>query len=287
MKTISRLDQMQEESQAWLTQGKSVGFVPTMGALHQGHLSLVKQAKPENEITVASIFVNPAQFGPKEDFHTYPRTLTKDLDLLNQLNIDIAFTPDARAMFPPGFQTRVRVERLSKPLCGESRPAFFSGAATVVLKLFHLVLPTRAYFGNKDYQQLQVVRRMAKDLNLKVEIVACPTLREPDGLAMSSRNLNLSSDARKAAPLLYAALKEGEQALHHGERSPAVLKDLMQKKITQIPDACIDYVAIVDPLSLAPLIQVKDQALLAIAVRIGQVRLIDNVLVKNNQKTDC
>lgn len=269
---------MQQEASNLLLARRTVGFVPTMGALHEGHLSLVRRSKKENEVTVVSIFVNPTQFGPNEDYTRYPKNLEKDLELLKPLAVDIVFSPEANRMFPPPFQTRVTVEELSKPLCGQSRPLFFRGVATVVLKLFNLVEPTRAYFGEKDYQQLQVVTQMVKDLNLDVEIVPCPIVREEDGLAMSSRNAYLSPSERADATLLYAGLSLGKKAILQGEKNGDTVKKIIESHIQKAGNR-IEYVSIVHPKMLTDLKQIDNEALLAVAVWVGKARLIDNLLV--------
>jgi pantoate--beta-alanine ligase len=277
MEIIRTINPMKDASRKVRALGKSVGFVPTMGALHEGHLSLVKKSKAQNDVTVISIFVNPIQFGPQEDYLSYPRNLEKDLQTLNPFNPDFVFAPEAREMFPPGFQTRVDVEHLSKPLCGMFRPGHFQGVATVVLKLFNIVMPHRAYFGEKDYQQLQVVKQMVQDLNLDIEIVPCPIVREKDGLAMSSRNAYLSSKEREAALILYQALQEGKIAFHQGEKKASTIRNIMSKKIQEEPLASLEYAEVVHPETLQSLEEVHGKALLALAVRIGKARLIDNL----------
>lgn len=272
---------MQQQSKQWQTAGKSIGFVPTMGALHPAHLSLVKASKRENDVTVVSIFVNPTQFAPHEDYARYPKTLEKDLALLEPYHVDAVFHPEAADMFPSDFQTRVRVEKLSEPLYGAVRPHFFGGVALVVLKLFHIVQPTRAYFGEKDYQQFLVIRQMMKDLNLNIHIVPCPLVREEDGLAMSSRNVYLTPEQRQNAPLIYAALQAGRSAIENGEQNTDVVVRLMEEKIRQIPEITVDYIAVADPLTLEPLKQIEEKVFLGVAARIGQTRLIDGLVVQN------
>jgi len=282
MEIITNSQEMQKRSNAWLSAGKRIGFVPTMGALHAGHLSLVKRAKAENDITVVSIFVNPAQFAPHEDYARYPKNLEKDLEILKPYAVDVVFHPDARDMFPPDFQTRIHVEKISEPLYGKVRPHFFSGVAVVVLKLFHIINPTNAYFGEKDYQQYLVIRQMSKDLSLDVNVLPCPIVREPDGLAMSSRNAYLSPDQRRQAALLYKALQTGSEMIKKGERNPECVIDSMKKTINEIPQVKIDYIAIADPQTLKTLSRIENEAFLGLCVQIGETRLIDSLVVGVN-----
>ncbi|MGE5549625.1 MAG: pantoate--beta-alanine ligase [Bacteroidota bacterium] len=259
--------------------GRSVGFVPTMGYLHAGHLSLVERARAENEATVVSIFVNPTQFGPEEDFARYPRDEPRDLALCDEAGVNFVFTPDAAEMYPPGFQTYVDVTGLSQGLCGASRPGHFRGVATVVAKLFAIVQPRRAYFGEKDAQQLRVIRRLAQDLNLPVTVVPVPIIREPDGLAMSSRNVYLSAEERRAALVLYRSLLVARDLVRSGEQNAAVVAEAMRALIAAESLARLDYLAIVDDETLAPVERIDRPTLIALAVFIGRTRLIDNVLV--------
>ena len=280
MKIIESIQSMQTFGLAAARQGRSVGFVPTMGALHAGHLSLVRRARRENDTVVVSIFVNPLQFGPREDFHRYPRTLAGDLALLKKEKVDCVFTPSARAMYVPGFSTRVRVQGLDGVLEGACRPGHFQGVATVVAKLFNIVQPSRAYFGQKDYQQVRVIRRMAEELNMPVHVIACPTVREADGLAGSSRNRFLSRAEREEAVKIYQALFLGRElvsgrAMH---RSGPLIKRL-RHVLERIPRSRIEYVAVVDPETLEPMDRIRRPALLSVAVRIGKTRLIDNVVI--------
>jgi pantoate--beta-alanine ligase len=258
----------------------SVGFVPTMGYLHEGHLSLVRRARAENRTVVVSIFVNPTQFGQNEDFTTYPRDLTRDLEQLAGERVDVVFIPSVEFLYPEGYKTYVSVERLTERWEGASRPGHFRGVATIVLKLFNLVRPDRAYVGQKDYQQLQVVRQMVKDFNLPVEIVGCPIIREPDGLAMSSRNAYLSFGERQAAVVLLRALKAAEARYGAGERSAEEIRRAMEAVLSAEPQAQVDYVAVADPETLEPLERVDERgAVCCLAVRIGKTRLIDNLLL--------
>lgn len=260
--------------------GKSIGFVPTMGALHEGHLSLVRRAKDENDITVVSIFVNPTQFAPGEDYERYPRDLEGDRQKLEKLEVDYLFYPDVQSLYPQGYSTYVTVENLSDKLCGKFRPGHFRGVATVVCKLFNIVKPTRAYFGQKDYQQTLVIRRMVEDLNFDVEIIVCPTVREVDGLAMSSRNLYLNEKERQAATILYRSLKEAEKVLKL-QQSPQKAKEKMMEILKSEPLITeIQYAGVYDPLTLQEIEQKNNRYLIALAVKIGQTRLIDNLVVE-------
>ncbi len=257
----------------------SVGLVPTMGYLHEGHLSLVRRARAENDIVVVSIFVNPTQFGPGEDFKTYPRDPQRDLAFLQQENADIVFMPSAVEMYPEGFDTHVEVGTVTDVLEGVHRPGHFRGVTTVVLKLFNAVQPHRAYFGQKDAQQLVVIRKMVRDLNLNVEIVRCPIVRETGGLAMSSRNVHLSPDERRAALILFRALSLSERVWRNGERDASKLRDRLQTLIAREPLAKTDYVSVANPETLQELETMEGPTLVSLAVRIGDTRLIDNVVV--------
>jgi pantoate--beta-alanine ligase len=257
----------------------SWGFVPTMGYLHAGHLALVEAARAANDRVAVSIYVNPTQFGPHEDLASYPRDLERDLALLRDAGVDLVFTPSDAVIYPPGFQTLVTVRDLAQPLEGRARPTHFQGVATVVAKLFNIVQPTRAYFGQKDAQQTVVVRQMARDLNFGVEIVVCPTVREADGLAMSSRNKYLDPAQRRAATVLYRALSRARAAYAAGERNGRVLRALMTETITAEPLARLDYVSAADPRTLAELDPIEDGVLLSLAVFFGPTRLIDNLML--------
>jgi pantoate--beta-alanine ligase len=255
-----------------------VGFVPTMGFLHAGHLSLIRRARAENASAVVSIFVNPTQFGPGEDFQRYPRDLDRDLGLIESARVDAVFTPTVDEMYPQGASTVVEVESLSGMLEGASRPGHFRGVATVVCTLFHLVQPHRAYFGEKDYQQLQVIQRMVHDLQMPVEVIGCPTVREPDGLAMSSRNVYLSPPEREAAATLSGALSEAERLFQEGVRDALALQQRVQSLLAAQPLIRIDYVAVVQPHTLRPLTSLgPDGAVICLAVWLGKTRLIDNL----------
>ncbi|HET6310587.1 MAG TPA: pantoate--beta-alanine ligase [Candidatus Nitrosotalea sp.] len=262
---------MLEASRRWRREGRRIGLVPTMGALHAGHLSLVAEARRENEIVIASIFVNPIQFGAGEDFNRYPRDLDSDADMLRQAGIDAIYRPTVDVMYPPGSSTRVHVSGVSEPLEGTARPGHFEGVATVVTKLFAAVEPDRAYFGQKDAQQVAVVKRMTRDLDSPVEIVVCATVREPDGLALSSRNAYLSPVEREAAVCLSSALRLAAEAYSKGERRPEELRQVLRARLEAEPLASVDYAELVDPPTFS-----SPGTLAVLAVRIGGTRLIDN-----------
>ncbi len=254
-------------------------LVPTMGYLHEGHLSLVRRAKAECDHVGVSIFVNPTQFGPSEDLAKYPRDLSRDLALLEKEGVDLVWTPTSEIIYPPGYQTWVTVENVSQPLEGAHRPGHFRGVATVVAKLFNAFAPDKAYFGQKDAQQVVVIRRMAKDLNFPVEIVVCPTVRESDGLALSSRNVYLNSQERRAATVLYRAFAAAKNLYDTGERDADKLRAAMSETLAAEPLARADYLSAADPETLAELSRVENGVLLSMAVRIGTTRLIDNFLL--------
>lgn len=261
--------------------GQSIGFVPTMGYLHDGHLSLMHRARKENDIVVVSIFVNPAQFGPNEDLDTYPRDADRDQDLMQKAQVDIAFFPDTSQLYPDGFTTYVTVEgTMTKGLCGVSRPVFFRGITTVVTKLFNIVAPDRAYFGQKDAQQAAVIRQMVRDLDFDLEVVVCPTVRESDGLAMSSRNSYLSPRQRSDATVVSQALFEAKAAIDGGERQACVVMDQIKNQIKGVQEAVIDYVAVVDAKTLADLDTLHGEVLIAVAIDLGDTRLIDNIAIE-------
>src|SRR5262245_33788188 len=260
--------------------GKRIGLVPTMGYLHAGHLSLMHAARRECDVVVVSIFVNPKQFGPQEDFATYPRDMEGDLRQARGAGVDAVFTPSVEEMYPPGFLTEVIVHELTAPLCGASRPGHFNGVTTVVAKLFNIVGPDRAYFGQKDYQQVTVLRQMAIDLCMPLEVITCPTVREPDGLAMSSRNAYLSPAERQAALVLSRTLRLAEERLAQRERQGARLTALLRDWIARERLAGIYYVAVCDPEALQEVKQISGTVLVALAVYIGKTRLIDNAVLR-------
>lgn len=278
MRTIQNPRELQELALSVRGSGGSIGLVPTMGALHEGHLSLIRRARQSDEFVIVSIFVNPTQFGPNEDLDRYPRTLERDLDACRECGVDVVFVPSATDLYPEGFQTYVEVGPLASRLCGASRPGHFRGVATICLKLFNLCQPTRAYFGLKDYQQYRVVERMARDFNLPLEIVPMPIVREPDGLAMSSRNSYLSQQERAAATVLFRSLEDAARACEAGERDPQTLAAGVRRNIEAEPLARVDYVEAVDPLTLEPALSLP--ALIAVAVFVGNTRLIDNRLLE-------
>ncbi|MCX5697286.1 MAG: pantoate--beta-alanine ligase [Candidatus Omnitrophica bacterium] len=277
IRTIKRLRQVLS---GYNRKGRTIGFVPTMGALHYGHLSLIKACRRENKIVVVSIFVNPTQFGPGEDLKKYPRTLKQDAALCKKEGVDIIFYPDAKEMFPSGYETFVTVEGLSRELCGLFRPGHFRGVATVVAKLFNIVQPDIAYFGQKDAQQAAIVRRMVRDLNMPVKIKVMPTVREIDGLAMSSRNAYLNPLERKDALVLSRSLALAKRLVHDGVKDIAEITGKIREMILRVPKVKIDYIAVVDQEHLMPLKKISGKSLIALAVWIGKTRLIDNIIIK-------
>lgn len=280
MQVIEDLKEMHAEAADMAARRTTCGLVPTMGALHEGHLSLVERSKQENEVTVMSIFVNPTQFMPDEDYETYPRTWEQDLETAEKAGVDIVFHPSEEQMYPPRAQTSVQVHQLTQNLCGMSRgQGHFRGVTTVVAKLFNLVRPTRAYFGQKDAQQALVVQRMVIDLNFPVEIVVCPIIREDDGLALSSRNINIPHEYRDRALALREALKLGRQMIRKGEHDAFKLTNAMQEHVLKDPDIELDYLDIVAPETLQEVDTVDDVVLIAGAMKIGGVRLIDNIII--------
>jgi pantoate--beta-alanine ligase len=277
MLIIERVKQMQNWSDAERRQGREIAFVPTMGFLHAGHSSLVRDGKKRGDRLVVSIFINPAQFAPQEDFAAYPRDFGRDRELLDKIGVDVLFHPAVEEMYPQGYQTLVQVEKLSAPLCGGFRPGHFQGVATVVAKLFNIVQPHVAVFGCKDFQQLQVIRRMAVDMNFRVEIVGHPTVREPDGLAMSSRNAYLNAAERQAALCLWRSLRAAECLARGGEKQAAVILNRVRREIGLEPLARLEYARLCDPETLTEIAELRSGALLALAVWIGKARLIDNI----------
>jgi len=260
-------------------QSKSIGFVPTMGALHAGHLSLIRQAVKDNNLVVVSIFVNPAQFGPKEDLKKYPRPLKKDIGFCRKLGVDFIFLPDNKIIYPQGYSTFVNVEGLSSVLCAVSRPGHFRAVATVVAKLLNIVQPDVLYLGQKDAQQAIIIARMIKDLNFPVKVRVMPTLRENDGLALSSRNIYLNKDERAQATVLSKALFLAKALVDHGQRNAVVIISRMKQLILKNKPVKIDYITIVDLKRLMPLKKIKQSCLVALALRIGKTRLIDNIII--------
>jgi pantoate--beta-alanine ligase len=270
---------MQEQAIAWRHAGADIGVVPTMGALHAGHDSLVNRARRENQRVIVSIFVNPAQFGPNEDFERYPRPFEQDRARLEALGVDAIFHPPVDQIYPPAFKTRVDAGPLAEVLEGKSRPGHFAGVLTVVLKLFNLTQPKRAYFGQKDFQQVVLVRQLVRDFGLPVRIVAVPTIRHPDGLAMSSRNAYLDPEQRGRAPAIYQAITEAAQAFTSGETDPARLEGQTRQRLASAPGLAVDYVAVVDDTTLGRPARAIPGSVLAVAVKLGSIRLIDNVVL--------
>lgn len=281
MLIYGQIKQVREAVKEWKREGKSVGFVPTMGYLHEGHKSLIDAARRENDKVVVSIFVNPMQFGPAEDLDSYPRDLNRDAKLCEDAGVDIIFHPEAEEMYADGFCSYVDMNGLTTELCGKTRPIHFRGVQTVVLKLFHIVTPDRAYFGQKDAQQLAVIKRMVKDLNVDTEIIGCPIIREEDGLAKSSRNTYLNEEERKAALVLSKAVKKGQGMISDGEKDLDKVTAEMKALISAEPLARIDYVEAVDAENIKPVSSTEDcdQILVAMAVYVGKTRLIDNFMI--------
>jgi len=277
---ITAVKEMQVRSDKVRCQGKTIVFVPTMGFLHAGHLSLIREGKNYGDDIVVSIFVNPAQFGPGEDLETYPRNFGRDLELLKKEGVNAVFTPEADEIYEEKFQTYVDLEKLPHHLCGLSRPVFFKGVATVVTKLFNIVKPHVTIFGQKDYQQLTVIRQMVRDLNFDIKVVGVPTVREPDGLAMSSRNTYLTPDQRMSALSLNTSLKKAQTLVENGLQDAAKIIDTAAKLIRSHPETEIDYITICDPETLDDMKTIDKPALMALAVKIGKARLIDNMILK-------
>lgn len=274
------IDEVRAQVREWRKQGLTIGLVPTMGYLHEGHKSLIDRAVAENDRVVVSDFVNPIQFGVNEDLATYPRDIEADKRLCEEAGADLIFHPEAEEMYAPDFSTYVEMQKVSEGLCGKTRPTHFRGVCTVVCKLFHIVTPDNAYFGQKDAQQLAVIRRMVRDLNMDIRIVACPIIRESDGLAKSSRNTYLNEEERKAALVLSRAVFHGEKMMKGGERDAETVLSAMQKLIEAEPLAKIDYVEMVDADSIQPLAKAEGRVLVAMAVYIGSTRLIDNFIME-------
>jgi len=279
VKVIPTVEQMQESAESLRQDGRRIACVPTMGFLHDGHLSLMRLARRRADVLVVSVFVNPAQFGPEEDFETYPRNPERDLELCAKEDVDIVFTPKTGALYPNGYQSYVKLQHLPHHLCGLSRPGFFTGVATVVTKLLNIVRPHIAVFGEKDYQQLLVIRRMVQDLNFNTEIIGAPIVREKDGLAMSSRNAYLTPDQRPAALTLYRSLLQARKRIETGERDAARILKEARDLITAQPETHIVYLSICDPETLIDVERIDRPALMALAVKVGKTRLIDNTIL--------
>ncbi len=283
MEIVADPRQMQEMARRWREQGLTIAFVPTMGYFHRGHLSLMEYGRQVGDKLAVSLFVNPTQFGPGEDLDRYPRDLERDAAMAREVGVDVLFTPTAEQMYPPGYQTYVTVEGVSGGLCGASRPGHFRGVATVVLKLFNLVMPHVAVFGEKDYQQLVVIRRMVADLNLPIQVVGRPIVREEDGLAMSSRNTYLSPEERRSALCLHRALQAARRLVSARKNQSEEILATVRQIISQTPHTRIDYLALVDPETLEEVDAVRGAARLALAVWVGTTRLIDNCLLVESQ----
>jgi pantoate--beta-alanine ligase len=279
-KVIETVDGLREAVAGFRRKGKTIGLVPTMGALHAGHLSLVEAAKAECDVCLVTIYVNPSQFGPGEDLDRYPRALEADLDALSRYGVELAFVPQDGEVYMPGHATWVEVGSLSEPLEGKCRPGHFRGVATIVLKLFNMACADVAYFGQKDYQQAAVIRRMVADLNVPIEIRICPTVREPDGLAMSSRNVYLEAGARAQSLVLWKSLCLAEELVRCGQRDASVIAERIRQAILSAPDAKIEYAAVVDAITFEPVRELRGRALVALAVKFGVTRLIDNCLLE-------
>ncbi len=280
MLIFNLIETVRQQVSDWKKSGLSVGLVPTMGYLHEGHKSLIDAARKENDRVVVSIFVNPMQFGPKEDLASYPRDLEKDAKLCEEAGVDLIFHPQPEEMYQPGFCSYVDMNGLTTELCGKSRPIHFRGVQTVVLKLFHIVTPDRAYFGQKDAQQLAVVKRMVRDLNVGTQIIGCPIIREEDGLAKSSRNTYLNEKERQAALVLSRSLNAGKALVEAGETDAQAVRKAITQEIEKEPMAKIDYVDVVDFDTITPIEIIQGSVLVAIAVYIGKTRLIDNFIVE-------
>lgn len=280
MEVVKDPAEMQQKAEGWRRQGKIIAFVPTMGYFHEGHLSLMREGRRRGDVLVVSIFVNPTQFGPQEDFERYPRDLQRDLRMAAEVGVDVVFNPEVGAMYPPGFQTYVEVRDLQRHLCGLFRPGHFRGVATVVVKLFNIVKPHIALFGKKDYQQLLIIEQMVRDLNMDVQILGLPTVREPDGLAASSRNAYLSPEERRAALALSRSLKRAEELFSHGERRAERILGEVRSILEAEPLLQVEYAELCDPKALEGLRgEVGERALLALAARVGRARLIDNTIL--------
>jgi pantoate--beta-alanine ligase len=279
MKLIETIDAMQKHCEALRLSGKTIALVPTMGFFHEGHLELMRVGRRLTDILAISIFVNPTQFGPSEDFQSYPRDMEGDLAGAKEVGVDLVFAPSVEEMYPDGHQTKIAVERVTKHLCGLSRPGHFDGVTTVVAKLFNIAKPHLAIFGEKDYQQLTAVKRMVKDLDMDTQIIGVPTVREPDGLAMSSRNSYLNPEERESALCLKKSLDLAREMFSQGKKDVQKMREAVEKLILSHPFTEIDYINICDPMSLEDVDRIEGEALLALAVKVGKARLIDNCLI--------
>ena len=280
MKILGRIDEIRQELNKERPEGKVIGLVPTMGHFHEGHLSLMRLARQECDVVVVSLYINPLQFGPKEDFKDYPRDLGRDKKLAEKEGVDYLFLPENKEMYPGKQLTFVEVKEITSKLCGQNRPGHFTGVATVCAKLFNIVRPHKAYFGEKDFQQLKVVQTMVKDLNFDLEIIAVPTVREKDGLAISSRNIYLTPTQRKAALVLSGSLNQAQRMVSEGEREAQVLKERLFETIKKDDSVTLEYLSVCDPENFEEITRVEEKALLAVAIRIGKARLIDNTILE-------
>ncbi|MEH7415134.1 pantoate--beta-alanine ligase [Neobacillus drentensis] len=280
MKVITTIKEMQDEVLKYKELGQSIGFVPTMGFLHEGHLTLISKARKENDIVVLSIFVNPLQFGPKEDFSTYPRDFDRDRALAEGEKVDYLFYPSVEEMYPEVPSVKVVVQERTDVLCGKSRPGHFDGVATVITKLFHIMMPTRAYFGKKDAQQVAVIEGLISNFNFPVQLIPVDIVREADGLAKSSRNVNLLPEERQQAPVIYNSLQKAKKAIEDGEKNPTVLTNRIKEWITAESTGEIDYVEILSYPQLKPLEKIEGSYIIAVAVKFSKVRLIDNIIIQ-------
>lgn len=280
MVIIDTVKDMQALSRRLRSEGRTIGFVPTMGSLHEGHLSLAKRSKQDNDVTIVSIFVNPAQFGPKEDFQQYPRDEEGDLKKLSSLAIDVVFIPEVSELYPEGFSTHIDIGNLGEKLCGISRPNHFQGVGLIVTKLFNSVNPDRSYFGQKDFQQTVIIKKLVRDLNFDINITVCPTVREHDGLAMSSRNRYLSPEERQAAPALYRALKHGQDLIEKGTVDGTHIRKAVETIVQSEPLVQIEYIEIVDITTLNTMEKIQIPVSICLAAKIGSTRLIDTIVVE-------
>lgn len=278
MRTINKIGDIRKEINNIIKAGKTIGFVPTMGYLHEGHLSLMRRAKSENDVVIISIFVNPTQFGPGEDLESYPRDLNRDKELAQSAGVDILFNPVAKEMYPDGYNSYITPdEKLTNKLCGESRPGHFKGVTTIVGKLFNIITPNRAYFGQKDAQQVAVIKKMVNDLNFDTEIVPCSIVREEDGLALSSRNTYLNEIERNDATNISKSLFMAVDMINNGKKEVKIIKQAIIDKLNIIKNSVIDYVEIVDANTLGNISKIEGEVLIALAVKVGKTRLIDNI----------
>jgi len=277
MKIFNDINELRKHLEIYRTEGKTIGLVPTMGYLHKGHISLVQKSVKDNDITVLSIYVNPTQFGPTEDLDKYPKDLENDKKLAKEAGVDVIFIPTNSVMYLDNHATYVNVDNLTDNLCGKSRPTHFRGVTTIVTKLFNIVQPNGAYFGQKDAQQAIVIKKMVKDLNMPIDIIICPIVRENDGLALSSRNTYLNTEERNQATILYESLQKSKECIKNGEQSATIIKDMIKEMIEEKPSATIDYISIVNEDTLEDIDYIQGNILIALAVKIGQTRLIDNL----------